>query len=189
MSSVRLASRAVAPPNWLDEAYTSIEAAKKNNGGLMGMLESARGGNSIKAFLKRSATNANNMALITQNGIDNAGALISQMAQQNIERKNAEAMKKVMADLTESRNRVKPENVLDPIIYFNDGSTIDTANNIRTTPNGTQYDTVTGALYVDPLSIVQMANGAYLDTKNNIMTMSDGARIDINTGLKIEVKA
>ncbi len=83
---------AVAPPNWLDEAYRSIEAAKKNNGGLMGMLESARSGHSIKAFLKRSATNANNIALITQNGIDNAGALISQMAQQNIERQNAEAM-------------------------------------------------------------------------------------------------
>ena len=189
MSSISSASQAVAPPNWLDEAYRSIEAAKKNNGGLMGMLESARSGHSVKAFLKRSATNANNIALITQNGIGNAGALVSQMAQQNMERENAKAMEKVMAELQESRNRVKAENVLDSMIYFNDGSTIDTVNNIRTTPNGTQYDTVTGALYVDPLSIIQMANGAYLDTKNNIMTMSDGTRIDINTGLKIEVTA
>ena len=189
MSSVSLASRAVAPPNWLDDAYTSIEAAKKNNGGLMGMLQSARGGNSIKSFLKRSANNANNFALISQNDAFNGGALVSQMAQKNIDRQNEAAMKKMMAELAESRNRVKPTNVLDSMIYFNDGSTIDTVANIRTTPDGTQYDTLTGALYVDPLSIVQMANGAYLDTKNNIMTMSDGTRIDITTGLKIEKKA
>ena len=80
---------------------------------------------------------------------------------------------------------VQPKNVLDPFIYFPDGSTIDTNSNIMTMPDGTQYDTTTGAKYVDPASIIQMANGAYLNTKTNILTMPDGTQIDTVTGLKV----
>jgi hypothetical protein len=58
-----------------------------------------------------------------------------------------------------------------------------------TRANGMQFDITTGAKYVDPASIIQMANGAYLDTKNNILTQSDGTQIDIYTGLKISVTA
>ena len=56
-------------------------------------------------------------------------------------------------------------------------------------PDGTQYDTTTGAKYVDPASIIQMGNGAYLNTKTNILTMSDGTQIDTVTGLKVSPTA
>ena len=75
--------------------------------------------------------------------------------------------------------------VPDPFIYFNDGSSIDTANNVLTMANGTQIDTTTGLQIIDQSSIISMANGAYLDTKNNILHMSDGTKVDTVTGLKI----
>ena len=80
---------------------------------------------------------------------------------------------------------MQPTNVLDSYIYFEDGSSIDTENNILTMSDGTKIDTVTGAEMFDSASIIQMANGAYLDTKNNILTMSDGTQIDTVTGIKI----
>jgi hypothetical protein len=73
------------------------------------------------------------------------------------------------------------------VIYFDDGTTLDTVNNILTRLDGKQIDTTTGQLYVEPGSIIQMANGAYLDTKNNILTMADGTKIDTITGLTITV--
>jgi hypothetical protein len=80
---------------------------------------------------------------------------------------------------------MQPKNTLDPFIYFQNGSSLDTTNNILTMPDGTQYDTTTGAKYIDPASIIQMGNGAYLNTKTNILTMSDGTQIDTVTGLKV----
>ena len=84
---------------------------------------------------------------------------------------------------------VQPTNVLDPVIYFPDGSTIDTNSNIMTMANGTQIDTTTGTKVIDTSSIMQLANGAYLDTQDNIMTMPDGTQIDTVTGLTISVTA
>jgi hypothetical protein len=66
-----------------------------------------------------------------------------------------------------------------------DGSTIDTNQNIYTRPDGSQYDSVTGAPYLDPLNIVQLANGAYLNTQSNVMTLPDGTQIDMITGLNV----
>jgi len=80
-----------------------------------------------------------------------------------------------------------PPKGLDPVIYFEDGSSLDTTSNILTMSNGKQIDTTTGLEYHDPKDIVSMANGAYLDTKNNILTMSDGTKVDTITGLKITV--
>ena len=84
---------------------------------------------------------------------------------------------------------VQPENKLDPFIYFDDGSSIDTNNNILTTKDGKQIDITTGLEVIDTSSIMQLANGAYLDTKNNILTLPDGTRIDIVTGLKLSTTA
>jgi hypothetical protein len=84
---------------------------------------------------------------------------------------------------------VQPTNVLDPTIFFADGSTLDTNSNILTRSDGTQIDTTTGAKVIDTSSMIQMANGAYLDTANNILTMPDGTEIDTVTGLKISVTA
>ena len=91
--------------------------------------------------------------------------------------------------LSATQQMVQPKNVLDPIMFFADGSTLDTNSNMMTMSNGTQIDTTTGAKVIDSSSIIQMANGAYLDTKNNILTMPDGTEIDTVTGLKISVTA
>jgi hypothetical protein len=76
--------------------------------------------------------------------------------------------------LNPQQTNFTPPAGLDPVIYFEDGTSIDTTTNIMTLPNGKQIDTTTGLEYHDPATIVSMANGAYLDTKNNILTMADG---------------
>jgi hypothetical protein len=80
-----------------------------------------------------------------------------------------------------------PPTELDPIIYFGDGSNIDTTSNVLTLLNGTQIDITTGQEVVDLSSIINLANGAYIDTKKNIMTLPDGTKIDTVTGLRITV--
>ena len=173
--------------NWLDDTITAIQNSA-NLGGILGALGNSSDG-SVSSFLGQSSAAANNFALISQNSVTNASSFYAQIASQIQQQRNDEAVKKALHDLAESQNQVKAENVLDPFIYFSDGSTIDTENNIMTRPDGTQYDTTTGAKYVDPSSIIQLANGAYLDTKNNILTLSDGTQIDTVTGLKISTTA
>ncbi|MGA8823434.1 MAG: hypothetical protein WB613_11490, partial [Pseudolabrys sp.] len=87
------------------------------------------------------------------------------------------------------KQMVQSQNVLDPTIFFADGSTLDTNSNVLTRSDGTQIDITTGAKVIDTSSMIQMANGAYLDTANNILTMPDGTEIDTVTGLKISVTA
>jgi len=144
---------------------------------------------SVGSFLDQSAQSADNIALISQNSVSSASAFYAQIASQNLEQRNKEILQKTLEALTASRNRVKPENVLDPTIFLSDGSTIDTENNILTRPDGKQFNTVTGAPYVDPAFLIQLASGAYIDTKNNILTLADGTRIDTVTGLKISTQA
>jgi hypothetical protein len=91
--------------------------------------------------------------------------------------------------LQDTQSQVQAKNVLDPVIYMADGSTIDTTSNVMTMANGDQFDITTGAKYVDPTMVIQMANGSYLDTKNNILTMADGTQIDSVTGIKLSVTA
>ncbi len=174
--------------NWLADTFTAIQN-EQNQAGLLGMLQNSGGDGSVASFLGLSSTTANNFALISQNSVVNASSLIAQEASQNIQQANAKKLQNVAKQLAETQQMVQPKNVLDPVIYLPDGSTIDTNSNIMTRPDGTQYDTISGAKYVDPASIIQIANGAYLDTKNNILTMTDGTQIDINTGLKISVTA
>jgi hypothetical protein len=174
-------------PNWLADTYTAIQNSN-NAGGLLGMLSAAATtGNdgSIKSFLSNSNTSANAFATISQSSVTNASALIAQIAAQNLQKADDKKMQEAFAALAATQKMVPKKNVLDSVIYFADGSTIDTNSNIMTQADGTQYDVTTGAKYVDPASIIQMANGAYLDTKNNILTMSDGTKIDTVTGLKV----
>jgi hypothetical protein len=176
--------------NWLADTYTAIQNSN-HAGGLLGMLSTAAAGNdgSLKSFLRNSNTAANAFATISQSSVTNASALIAQMAAQNQQKADDKKMQEAFAALAAAQKMVPKKNVLDPIIYFPDGSTIDTVSNIMTRVDGTQYDTTTGAIYVDPASIIQMANGAYLNTKTNILTMTDGTRIDTVTGLKVAKKA
>jgi hypothetical protein len=178
-----------ASSDWLADTYTAIQNSK-NSGGLLGMLDSARGSDgSLKSYLQSSAKAANAFALISQNTVTGAGSLYAQIAGQRQEEADAKKLQEALEALEASKQMVQPENVLDAIIFFDDGSTIDTNSNILTLQDGTQIDITTGLKVIDSASIMQLANGAYLDTKNNILTLPDGTQIDIVTGLQISVTA
>jgi hypothetical protein len=185
--AVGMSSSSSSGSNWLGSAMTAIKNAQ-NQGGLLGMLQDAANGSS-SSFLAQNASFANDMAQISQTSVTSASSFYAQIATQNIQDRNAEVLQKTFGALTQSQNMVQAKNVLGPVIYFSDGTTIDTNANIMTKPDGTQYDTTTGAKYVDPASIIQMANGAYLDTQNNILTLADGTQIDTVTGLTISTTA
>jgi hypothetical protein len=170
-------------PNWLKEAQESI-AATENPGGLMGMLQDSRYPASIKNFLAKSQSTANSLQLINQGTAQSLNTLTLQQsdaAQQKLQQAKIDMLVK----LNPQQSNFNPARQLDPFIYFEDGSSIDTANNIMTMSNGTQIDTTTGLQIIDTSSMISMANGAYLDTKNSVLHMSDGTRIDTVTGLKI----
>jgi hypothetical protein len=173
--------------NWIGDTIVAIQNSA-TSGGILGALASS-GDGSISSFLGQSSTIANNFALISQNNVTNASSFYAQIASQNQQQRSQQKLQEALAALNQSQNQVQPKNVLDPFIYLSDGTSIDTANNIMTRPDGTQYDTTTGAKYVDPTFIIQMANGAYLDTKNNILTLGDGTQIDTVTGLKVSTTA
>ena|ERR1051325_3744663 len=173
--------------NWIGDTITAIQNSQ-TSGGILGALASG-GDGSIDSFLGQSSTNANNIALISQNNVTSAGAFYAQLASQAQQQRQQEKLQKVADALSQLQNTVQPKNVLDPVIYLPDGTTIDTASNIMTRPNGTQYDVTTGAKYVDPADVIQMANGADLNTKTNILTLGDGTQIDTVTGLKVSTMA
>jgi hypothetical protein len=174
--------------NWIADTMTAIQNSQ-NQGGLLGMLQNAGGDGSINSFLGQSSNTANAFATISQTSVTNSGSLFAQIAAQNEQQANAKKLQDSLAQLSAQQQMVQPKSMLDPFIYFPNGSSIDTIKNILTMPDGTQYDTTTGAKYVDQASIVQMANGAYLNTKSNILTMADGTEIDTVTGLKVSVTA
>lgn len=171
--------------NWLASAFTAIKNSQ-NQGGLLGMLQNAASGDgSISSFLSTSQSMANNLATISTNNVSSAGSLYAQMAAANLQKQQAEKLQKSLEDLAAQQNMVAATNVLDPIIFLGNGTTINTNTNIMTMQDGTQYDTVTGLKYVDPNSIIQMSDGSYLNTSTNILTMADGTQIDTVTGLKV----
>lgn len=171
--------------NWLKEAQQAI-AASETPGGLLGALQDSKYPGTIKNFLAKSQNTASNLALISQNSQTSSNSLIVQMSQAAAQKRAAD-LAALAAKLNPVPTNYTPPHELEPFIYFDDGSSIDTANNIMTMANGTQIDTTTGLPFIDPASIVQMANGAYLDTKNNIMTLADGTKVDTVTGLTITV--
>ncbi len=168
--------------NWIDDTMTAIQN-QQNEGGLLGMLDSAGGDGSISSFLSLSANTANALATISQTNVTSAGSLFAQIAATNQQQAAAKKLQESLDKLTSQQ--VQPTNTLSPFIYLSDGTTIDTVNNIMTMPDGTQYDTTTGAKYVDPTSLVQMGGGAFLNTNTNIITLADGSQIDAVTGLTV----
>lgn len=155
-----------------------------SSAGIMGALQNI-GDGSLSSFMSQMSSGANAFATISQNKVSSASSLVAQMASQNMQEQSAQKLQEAFDALSAQQKMVESKNVLDPFIYFGDGSYLDTDNNLLTMADGTQYDTITGAKYVDPAYIVQMANGAYLNTKDNILTMPDGTQIDTVTGLKV----
>ena len=179
IASVNAAS--ATAPNWLREAQQSI-ADSASPGGLLGTLQDARAANpgSIRTFLAKSQNNMYAFAQISQSSQSATGALA---ANQKLRDERVALAQK----MNPQQCNYNPPAELDPVIYFENGGSFDTARNILTMADGKQYDTTTGLPYHDPNTIISMANGAYLDTKNNILTMSDGTQMDTITGLKITV--
>jgi len=175
--------------NWLADTITAINN-NQNQGGLLGMLQNATTADgSINSFLGQSSNTANAFATISQTSLTNASSLVAQIAATNMQQASAKKLQDALNQLTAKQQEVQPKNTLDPVIYFPDGSTIDTTSNILTETDGTQYDITTGLKYVDPASLVQLGNGAYLNTSTNIMTMADGTQIDTVTGLIVSKTA
>ena len=178
-----------ASSDWLKDTYTAIQNSN-NSGGLLGMLANARNNDgSLNSFVQANASASNALSLISQNSVSSAGSFYAQMATQRQQDEDAKKLQDSLDALAASKQMVQPENKLDPFIYFDDGSSIDTNNNILTTKDGKQIDITTGLEVIDTSSIMQLANGAYLDTKNNILTLPDGTQIDTVTGLKVSVTA
>jgi hypothetical protein len=175
-----------ATSNWIADTMIAIQN-EAYQGGLLGMLQNAGGDGSISSILGQSSTIANNLATISQTSVTNSGSLFAQIAATKLQQAHAKKLQESLDQLSAQQKMIQPKNTLDPFIYLSDGTSIDTTNNIMTMPDGTQYDTTTGAKYVDTASIIQMANGAYLNTKTNILTMPDGTQIDTVTGLKVSV--
>jgi hypothetical protein len=152
----------------------------------MGALDAAAKSTpgTIASFLAANQKTANNLSLIVQNTRTQANNLMLQMGDAAAQ-KRADAHMALLEKLNPVQKNFTPPSQLDAVIYFEDGSTIDTAANILTMANGFQVDTVTGLEYTEPGSIISMANGAYLNTQKNILTMADGTKIDTITGLII----
>ncbi len=184
MAIAPVSAASATAPNWLKEAQESL-VASQTPGGMMGALQDARySSGSIKTFLAKSQNSMYALAQIAQGAQTSAGALYSQMAQVAAQKRYAEQVA-LAAKLNPVHSNFNPPRELDPVIYFEDGGSVDTTTNIMTLSNGKQIDTTTGLEYHEPGSIINMANGAYLDTKNNILTMANGVKIDSITGLVI----
>jgi hypothetical protein len=175
--------------NWLAEAQTALLAT---DGGMMGALQTATAGpdGSIKSFLATSQSNADAFASIAQSSVQAAGQFYAQLAVTEGQQAAQDRQAKEAALLNPpAQTNFTPPRELDPVVYYDDGSSLNTTSNIMTLSNGSQIDITTGLPYVDPKSIITMANGAYLDITNNILHEADGTRIDATTGLTLSTSA
>jgi hypothetical protein len=170
--------------NWLKEAQAAI-AASESAGGMLGALAASRSQpGSLKAFLAQSQNLANGFSLIAQGNVQSSLDLTFKAATDAYNKRIAERLAAAQARNAQPVNYTPPKG-LDSIIYFSDGTTLDTVANIITLSNGKQIDALTGRDYIDESALIRMANGAYIDTKNNVMVMADGTKIDTITGLII----
>ena len=181
IASISIASSTAS--NWLKEAQDSLDAAQ-NPGGILGALQNSKNAGSVSAFLAQSQSTADNLAQINSSTASSQNTLTMQMADAAQQKRSNERLA-MLQKMNPQQTNANPPTQLDSFIYFGDGTTIDTVNNVLTPSDGTQFDILTGIEIFDQSSIINMANGAYLDTKKNIMTMSDGTKIDTVTGLKI----
>jgi hypothetical protein len=179
-------------PNWLAEAQSAIQS-DSSSGGMMGALQSASHNSSpgsLSSFLADSQNDANSLASIMQSSIQDQGQLYAQIAVAQGQQAAQDRFEKESALLAPpTQTNFTPPKQLDPVIFYDNGSSLDTSSNIMTLSNGSQIDVTTGLSYVDPSSLIYMANGSYLNTATNILTESDGTKIDSITGLKVSTTA
>ncbi len=190
ISSASSSSTAYSPissataPNWLNEAESAI-LAQASQGGLLGALQNSKDPGSLSSFFRNMQNGSSALALIAQNSAAssaNATVTARQAADTYGQTQRVLILQRLNAP---PQTNSTPSQGLDPIIYFDDGSTLDTVNNIMTFADGHQIDTTTGTPVFDSASIINMPDGSYLDTTNNVLTMPDGTKIDTITGLVI----
>ena len=142
IAPVNLASSTA--PNWLKEAQESL-LLSANPGGLLGALQGAAKSQpgSLKAFLANSQTTANGFALISSSTTQAAFNLALQMSDAAAEKRATDKLNALLAQNAQPTNYTPPHG-LDPVIYFDDGTTLDTVNNILTMADGTKINTITG---------------------------------------------
>lgn len=184
-STVPLASStfemtANANPSWVADAWTSMQQ-EMSSGGILGALQNSKNNNgSTSSFLSMTSSLANSMALIQQNSFSNAATNTAQIASARMQQDQANAVQKALSGLSKPATNPGPQ--LDPIIFFGNGSTLDTKNNILTLSDGTQLDSTTGIKIPKPTDIMQLGNGSWIDFANHVMTLTNGTQIDSITG-------
>jgi len=161
-----------------------MAASQSSLGGIFGALTSGNDG-SIGTFLGQASGYASTFASISQNTVTSATNFYAQIAANNQQTQQQQQLQDALAQLQSQQSMVPPQNTLDPFIYFSNGSSLDTTNNILTMPDGSQIDTTTGLPYVDPANLVDLGGGSFLNSQTNVITLSDGTQIDAVTGLKI----
>ena len=102
---------------------TSIQNPQ-NPGGILGVLQYSGGDGSVVSILGESSKTANNFALISQNSVTNASAS-SRRSPRPIATSQRKKLQDSLDPLTAQQNMVAAKNVLDPVIYFPNGSTIE----------------------------------------------------------------
>jgi hypothetical protein len=175
--------------SWISSIWDAGTAATESTG-MMGALQGASSRKyapgSLKGYLAGTANNSAALASIAQSSITNVTAL-------KIQAGDLAMQKRIQDRLAEDSKHNVPMIPAAPLgdstIYFENGSVLDTVKNVLTLANGKKIDAITGADWVDPASIVNLANGSYLDTANNILTLADGTRIDTITGQIVSTTA
>lgn len=171
--------------SWISTIWDAGNTATESTG-MMGALQGASSKKyapgSLKSFLAGSQGGGLALATIAQGSVTSRTALAIQSA-------DAALQKRVMERMAEAQKHNVPMIPAAPLgdrfMYFDNGSVLDTEQNIMTLSNGKKIDAITGADWVDPASIVNLANGSYLDTANNILTLANGTKINTITGLTV----
>ena len=173
--------------SWISTIWAAGNTATESSG-MLGALQGAssrqHSPGSIGSHLASSANNSAALASIAQTSVTNVTALMIQAGDLALQKR----MQDRLAEASKHNVPMLPAAPLrDSTIYFENGSVLDTVKNVLTLADGKKIDAITGADWVDPASIVNLANGSYLDTANNILTLPDGTKIDTVTGLIISV--
>jgi hypothetical protein len=168
---------------WISTVWDAGKSATESTG-MMGAMQSAsskkNAPGSLASFFASQQSNALALSSIAQTSVTSVTALAIEAADIALQKRTAERQAQLAKQNTPA---IPTEPLLDPMVYFENGSVLDTQSNILTLSSGKKIDIITGADWVDPASIINFANGSYLDTANNILTMANGTKINTITGL------
>ena len=171
--------------SWISTVWDAGKTATES-AGMMGALQGASSKKYKPGSIGAHVTSQQNAGLalttIAQTGVVNATSLAIQAGDRALQKRTMERF----AEASKHNVPMIPAAPLgDSTIYFDNGSTLDTVNNILTLASGKKIDSITGADWSNPASIVQLGNGSYLDTANNILTMANGTKINTVNGLLV----